>query len=280
MKKYFSILLLFLFSCATFAASPIQTDISAGYTYDDNVTRAEQDRDIEKDSILNLDASASYNIPFNEKSYFSLKGKLEINRYLDFDKLSNTRLGIHGSYNFRPFDGYTATRFFALATYERRFYGSDQRDGNATTLQLGLSKRLTDIVTVYAGYIKEKVDANHIVFEADNDRLYLDLDYRTSPRNTLYTTFGYLDGDLVTTARSGLGIVYNYWVIDDAFTDLTPTRWAYRQTGTATTIRLGNNFAFNSSQAIDVSVLYYKSESDSGGTYSGLITNLSYFYRF
>ena len=25
-------------------------------------------------------------------------------------------------------------------------------------------------------------------------------------------------------ARSGIGIVYDYWVIDDAFTDLTPTR--------------------------------------------------------
>ncbi len=96
----------------------------------------------------------------------------------------------------------------------------------------------------------------------------------------MYTTFGYLDGDLVTTARSGLGIVYDYWVIDDAFTDLTPTRWAYKQTGTATTIRLGDNFAIKANQAIDGSVLYYDSESDAGGKYSGLIVNLNYLYRF
>ena len=285
MKKYFSILpclvlSAFLLPCATFAASPIQTDISAGYTYDDNVTRAEFDNDIEKDNILNLDAAARYKIPFNDKSYFSVKGTLEINQYLDFTKLSNTRIGIHGSYHIRPFSGYTATRFFALAAFERRFYGSDQRDGSATILQLGLSKRLTDVVTTYAGYIKEDIDANHIVFDADNNRLYLDLDFRVSPRNTLYTTFGYLDGDLVTTARSGLGIVYRYWVVDDAFTELTPTRWAYKQTGTATTIRLGNNFTMDANQAIDGSVLYYDSESDAGGSYSGLIVNLNYLYRF
>ena len=73
MNKYFNILpylsfLAFLFSAATFAASPLQTDISAGYTYDDNVTRAELDRDIEKDSILNLDASARYKIQIGRAS--------------------------------------------------------------------------------------------------------------------------------------------------------------------------------------------------------------------
>ena len=285
MKKYLSILPFLLFSGfllsrATMAASPLQTEISAGYTYDDNVTRAEFDNDIEKDSIINLDASARYNIPFNDISYFSLKGTLEINQYLEYDKLSNTRLGIRGSYHFRPFTGYTATRFFALAAYERRFYDSEQRDGSATYLQLGLNKRLTDSVTLFAGYIKEDIDANHIVFDADNDRLYLDLDFRLTTNNTLYTTFGYLDGDLVTTARSGIGIVYDYWVIDDAFTELSPTRWAYKQTGKAVTIRIGDNYAFASNQAVDGSLLYYDSQSDAGGKYSGLILNLNYLYRF
>jgi hypothetical protein len=285
MKKYFSILpylsfSAFLYSFATMAASPVKTDVSAGYTYDDNVTRAEFDNDIEKDNILNLDASARYNIPVNNKSYFSVKGTLEINQYLEYSKLSNTRLGIHGSYHIRPFSGYTATSLFALASYERRLYDSDLRDGSATHLQLGLSKRLTDRVKLFAGYIKEDIDAESIVFDADNNRLYLDFNLRLNQKNTLYTTLGYLDGDLVTTARSGIGIVYDYWVIDDAFTDLSPTRWAYKQTGNATTIRLGDNYAFGANQAIDGSVLFYDSKSDAGGSYSGMIVNLNYLYRF
>lgn len=285
MKKYFSILRylslsVFLFSGATAAAAPLKTDVSAGFTYDDNVTRAQFDNDIEKDNIINLDASARYNIPVNDKSYFSLKGTLELYQYLDYSKLSNTRLGIHGSYHIRPFSGYTATSYFAMVAYERRLYSSDLRDGSATHLQLGLSKRLTDRVKLFAGYIKEKIDAESIVFDADNNRLYLDFDFRLNSKNTLYASLGYLDGDLVTTARSGIGIVYDYWVIDDAFTDLSPTRWAYKQTGNATTIRLGDSYAFDTKRALDGSVLFYDSESDSGGSYSGMIVNLNYLYRF
>lgn len=280
MKKYFSVLLLFSFSAASLAATPVKTDISAGYTYDDNVTRAEFSNDIEKDSILNVDAGATYNIPFNDKSYFSLKGTLEFNKYLDFNKLSNTRLGIHGSYHLRPFAGYSAIRYLARISYERRMYDSELRDGSATYLQLGLSKRLTDLLSIRAGYIKEKIDAESIVFDANNNRFYADADYRLNQKNTLYATLGYLDGDLVTTARAGIGITYKYWVVDDAFAELSPLRWAYKLQGNATTIRLGDNFVIDSRQALDGSVLYYDSESDEGSTYSGFIYNLNYLYRF
>lgn len=279
MKKYFSVLL-FSFSAATLAAAPIKTDVSAGYTYDDNVTRAERDQDIEKDNIFNIDASASYKLPVSSNSYFSLKGTLEASRYFDFSRLSNTRLGAHASYHIKPFSGYTATRFLVRAAYVRRLYDSDQRDGSATYLQLGLAKRLTDLLSLRAGYIKENIDSNSIVFDADNNRLYLDLDYRLNRNNTVYMTFAYLDGDLVTTAPDDLGIYYDYWVIDDAFTELTPTRWAYRLKGTAASFRLGNNYAIDHSQSVDGSVFYYDSESDSGITYSGLIINLNYLYRF
>ena len=40
MKKYFSVLLLLLSCTVALAAAPIKTDVSLGYTYDDNVTRA------------------------------------------------------------------------------------------------------------------------------------------------------------------------------------------------------------------------------------------------
>jgi hypothetical protein len=282
MNRYFSVLLLFPFTTAALAAIPLKTDVSVGYTYDDNVTRADLDSDIESDSILSIDASAAYKLPFNEISYFSLKGSLAVNQYLDFTKLSNTRLGIHGSYHLRPSSGYTAARYFARLTFESRMYDSDQRDGSATEIELGLGKRLTDLVSLRAGYIKEDVDADHIVFEAENDRLYVDVDFRTSRENTVYVTLGYLDGDLVTTApvRPQLQAEYTYWVVDDAFTDLNPQRWAYRLTGSAMSLRLGDNFSLGSNQAIDGSIFYYDAESDGSSSYTGLIYNVNYLYRF
>jgi len=291
MKKYCSILLLFIYATAAYAAAPVKTDVSAGYTYDDNVTRAELDSDIEKDSILNVDASAAYKLPANNISYFSLKGTLEVNQYLDFTKLSNTRLGLHGSYHIRPSSGYTAIHYFARFAYVQRLYKSDQRDGSATEIELGLSKRLTDLLSMRVGFIKEDISADSVVFEADNNRLYFDIDYKTTAKNNVYATLGYMDGDVVSTARPTQDIINASSAIvrDDAFLDLTPARFAYKLAAETMLIRLGDNYTIASNQAIDASLLYYKSESDYYDPvglknitieYTGLIANLNYLYRF
>lgn len=282
MNKYFSILLLFSFTTATFAAIPLKTDVSAGYTYDDNVTRAELDRDIETDNILNVDASVRYNLQLNNVSYFSISGTLEANRYQDFTKLSNTRLGIHGSYHLRPSTGYTAVRYFATLSYVKRLYQSDQREGSATEIELGLSKRLTDLLSLRAGYIKQDISADSKVFDADNNRLYLDFEYKMGAKNNLYTTFSYVDGDVVSTAVPTTKIIQSSSAIvrDDAFLELVPERFAYKLSAKTTSIRIGDNFAFASNQAVDVSLLYYDSAAEGDNDYSGLIFNLNYLYRF
>ena len=289
MQNYFSWLLVLLStltcSFSVLAASPVQTDLSAGYTYDDNVTRAELDRDIEKDNVLNLDASARYKIPFNDISYFSLKGTLELNKYKEFDKLSNNRLGIHGSYHIRPFSGYSATRFFVLGSYERRFYKSDQRDGSATLFQLGLDKRLSDVVTIRAGFIKEKIDAAETkgVFDADNNRFYLDGDFKWGRNNTVYLTLSRFDGDIVSTTVPTTNIVTAarpFIVRDDAFLELTPDRYAYRLDAKTNAIKVGDNYSIDSNQAIDVSIFYYDTAAYGGNDYTGTIFNINYLYRF
>lgn len=289
MQKYFSRLLLLsaalICPFSVLAASPVQTEVSAGYTYDDNVTRAELDRDIEKDDILNLDAAARYKIPANDISYFSVKGTLELNKYREFDKLSNNRLGIHGSYHIKPFSGYTATRFFVLGSYERRFYQSDQRDGSAVLFQLGLDKRLTDVVTIRAGFIKEKVDAAESkgVFDADNNRFYLDADFKWGSNNTVYLTLSRFKGDIVSTTVPTSKIVTAarpYIVRDDAFLELTPDRYAYKLDATTDAIKLGDNYSIDSNQAIDISIFYYDAAATYGNDYTGTIFNMNYLYRF
>ena len=291
MKKYFSMALLSSFAVSALAATPLKTDVFAGYTYDDNVTRAELERDIETDSVLNIGASAVYKIPVNSISYFSLDGTLDVNQYLDFSKLNNTRLGLHGSYLIRPSSGYTAIRYFARLSYEQRLYQSDQRDGSAIEIEIGLNKRLTDLLAMRLGFIKQDISANSVVFDADNSRFYFDLDYKLAAKNTLYTTLGYIDGDVVSTAERTQDIVdaSSAIVRDDAFLDLTPNRWAYKLAAKTITLRIGDNYAIASNQAVDVSLLYYKSESDYYDpvapnsiniVYSGFIYSLNYLYRF
>jgi len=284
MKKYFSLLLLpvFFYTAALQAASPIKTDISAGYTYDDNVTRAELARDIEKDSILNVDASAAYKRVLNDKSFISIEGTLAVNQYLDFEKLSNTRLGISGRYNLRLSPGYTSARYFAKVGYQQRLYKSDQRDGSAIELELGLSKRLTDFVAMRLGFIIESISADEKTFDADNNRLYADFDFKLTAKNNAYVTLFYVDGDVVSTAVPTGEIIQasSSIVRDDAFLELTPSRFAYKLGAKTISLRVGNSYALSSKQGVDGSILYYDSSADGDNDYSGLIFNLNYLYRF
>lgn len=285
MKNFIRLLLLFSIATATAAKTPVNGNVYAGFTMDDNVTRAEMDRDIESDNVLNVGVSGSVRFPFNEISYFALKGELDLYHYMDFSKLSNNRIGIHGSYHLRPEKGYTALQYFARIAYIERMYDSDQRNGNATELELGLSKKFTDQLSLRFGYIKEDIDSDESkgVFDADNNRFYLDLGLKLNDRNQLYGTLGLTDGDVVSTTIPNRAIIdasRPFIVRDDAFTDLTPARFAYRLNADTTTLRIGNVFSISSEQVVDASIFYYKSEAAFDNNYDGLILNAEYRLRF
>ena len=285
MKKLIFPLLCFLLilSDVSHAATPFSSSINAGFIYDDNVTRAERNSDIESDSFLQLAASTATRIPLTEISYISLKGSLDFNRYRDFSKLSNTRLGVQGGYHIKPSSGYTAIEYLLLLGYERRFFSSDLRDGYATNIRLGIKKRLTDIMSMRLGYHRQAISADHEVFDADNQRVYLDLDFRLFDKHTFYTTLTYTDGDIVSTTVPWSGIIdasKGRIVRDDAFLDLTPPRFAYRLDARTAALKIGDSYAITSAQSLEGAVFYYNVQADGNNDYTGLIYSLKYFYRF
>lgn len=283
MKMLVFVLLPVFYSTASLAASPVQFNASAGVSRDDNITRAELDSDIIKDNIISVDVAAAYRLPMNDISYASFKASLDVNRYQDFDKLSNTRAALQASYHIKPSAGYTAIQYFILAAYEQRMADSAQREGSATDLRLGLSKRLTDRISMRAGMSKEKVSADSSVFENNSTQLYIGLDYRLTENNALYVSFSNSDGDIVATAVPTAKLISSSWgriVRDDAFLNLAPARFAYRLSADTNAIRLGDAYTIDSMQAIDISVFYYSSSAYGSNDYSGTMFDLSYIYRF
>ena len=285
MKKLIFSLLFPLLSLAgmVHAATPLSSSINAGFIYDDNVTRAEKSTDIETDSFLQLAGSTATRIPLTEISYVSLKGSLDVNRYRDFSKLSNTRLGIQGGYHIKPSSGYTAIEYLLLLGYERRFFSSDLRDGYATNIRLGIKKRLTDMMSMRLGYNRQAISADHEVFDADNQRVYLDFDFRLFDKHTFYTTLTYTDGDIVSTTVPTQEIIdasKGRIVRDDAFLDLTPARFAYKLGARTAALKIGDSYAVTSTQALEGAVFYYDVQADGNNDYTGLIYSLKYFYRF
>ncbi len=262
------------------AGSPVRATLSAGWVADDNVTRASRGRDIEEDSYLGLEAASRYQLPLGRDSFVAFEGALQLNRYQTFDKLSNNRLRIGASYHIRPSSGFTAAGYFASLTYEKRMVDSDQRDGAATRIGLGMHKRFTDALAMSAGLIAETVDANSVVFETDNNRLYVDFEWLANASNTVYLTLSRYDGKIVATTipTSEIIAASDGIVMDDAFLSLTPNRYAYRLDATTTAIKLGNAFAIDSRQGLDVSIYVYNASAYRD--YSGSIFSLYYSWSF
>ena len=64
MERFF-ILTPVLYSAASLAASPLGVNASVGYAHNDNVTRAELDRDIESESIFDAEVSPAWRVTVN-----------------------------------------------------------------------------------------------------------------------------------------------------------------------------------------------------------------------
>ena len=183
------IIALLLISNNIFAATDMNTTLFAGLTSDNNISRAELGSDIEKDSILNLGASTNYKYAINNISNIILSASAEYNQYQDFDKLSHFKLGIAASYQIQPTQGFTAPWYSISFGYKLLDFESDNRDGPYTNLGFDFGKRLTDLMSLRAGYHIESIDAEAwpSAFDTDNNRLYVNIDFKLNPQNTLYT---------------------------------------------------------------------------------------------
>lgn len=280
MKKL--IFLLIPFSAALQAATPFQSSFYAGISIDDNVTRAERGSDIESDSILQIGANTSTRWSLDDSSFISLNGTLDLSQYADFSKLSSTSIGAEMGYHFRPAAGYTAFRYMATIGHEFRLYESDQREGSATTIRLSMARRLTDETSMHLGISLQTIDADSVVFDADNNRIYADFEFRQIENHSFYTTLSYTDGDVVSTTVPTQQIIDASAAIerDDAFTDLTPQRFAYKLSANTIALKLGDSYAIDSLRSVEASVLYYSSDAGAYNDYSGLVYAFRYHQRF
>ena len=280
MKKIL-LICLFIFSQNAYTATPFNTYLSAGLTFDDNITNGRDSKDIEKDQILALALTGSYNIPIDNKSKFIINGTLQLEQYQDFDKLSNNEITLSFDYQVQPNQLFTSPWYYLSATVSNIEYDSDFRDGTAMELSLGVGKRITDKIKIIAGFSVYSSDAENNIFDVDYNRLFINTDLKLSTQTTLYTTLSYYDGDIISTnvpphpaELSGIP-----WVNDDAYPSLS-NPWTYRLDAETLSIRIGSHYTIHSNQAIDVSWLYYDSDAYGNFTYDGSQLALEYLYRF
>jgi hypothetical protein len=257
----------------------VDFDAELAYTSDDNVTRAAREVDILKDSFWAASAGVSFIQWLNRNHRLVARGFLRGEVYDKYDGLSNASAGAQVTYQYRASGQFTAPTYGAFLKTAIVEYDSELRDSNLYTLGASWRKPVTDRVTAFAQLAANVRESDSTVFDTREISLLANVDYSIGSRGTVYLTYNYLDGDIVSTVESPWLYIVNAAEainIDDAF----PGRTAYRLNATTHVVTLGTNLSIGEGHSLDLSARLADSKADGGVNYERWLYTLAYLVRF
>lgn len=273
---------------------------------DDNVTRAQASGDIEDDTATRIAVDAQYALDFSLNQGLLFTGYLLDESYRDFEGISSVQAGLSAEYRLRTRAGFGAPVYAFFISNTQADYETDIRDGDTLDYGLRVSRQFTDRIAAAIGAGQSERTADGRVFDLEQTRYFVNLDYRVPNLFQTYLTYYSIDGDVYSiswvapAAYGGGSGFYEATELDPAFSEARP-HWAYRLDARTDVVRLGFSVSIDGDNAIDIAVDNISSESSnsvaygstpivpgygSGGgggntlTYDATIMSASYFYRF
>ncbi len=264
-------------------AHALAFDLEAAYTDDDNVTRAQLDSDILDDTLLSVTVGASFLKWLGKTKRLIIRGFVHADSYDTYDGLSNVALGGQLTYQYRRSGAFTTPTFGVFAKAAVADFDSELRDSDFLSLGASWRKPFTDRITYTAQLTWNKRESDGTVFDTEEISLLQNVDYTLGRRWTLYLTYNYLDGDIVSTATPTLQIVNAADAIDadDAFGGAAANKFAYRLEAKTDVFTLGVNLKISDKHSLDLSGRWIDSDAKSGGiSYERRLLSLAYLTRF
>lgn len=274
---------LLIYAAQSLAGSDAFVDFEATLGFDDNVTRAADDIDIENDSFFTLAGTGGYVL--HEGRFGTLVGKilLQGNKFSRFDGLSNVVAAGKLNYTFGFGSGFNSPWYALDIEYGVAEFKSFQRDSNITRASITMGMQVDDVTSMRLGFSYKDRDAESRVFDTQNAAFFINLDWAVVKKHIVYLTFKYDQGDIFSSIASGTA---DFEVIqasdpniveDDVFIGKT----TYRLDGTTQFLTLGYNWVQDLHSSFDFSARYLESEADDVNlTYSELTLLATYFHRF
>ncbi|MEX0960007.1 MAG: hypothetical protein WDZ63_12030 [Burkholderiales bacterium] len=257
--------------------------------YDTNVNRAPISSEEQSDTIVSAEGHATRSYLLSYRSGLILRGGVRFTGHTEYSDLSHLSALGRIAYRYQPNPGYTGAWIELAGNAEvRRHSDSDLRDGYLASAAASVGKYFTDRVRLGGGVGYEKRSSDSVVYDTTNTRYWGTIDYRITPRATLYGSVTLLDGDQVFNTASptykGLLATYAKAIETDpalakAFGGTAPL--AYRMEAETFIYELGLNVPLKGGQAIDVSASLFDTKADaSGQTYDGAMLRAVYMHRF
>lgn len=283
-----------LVACACLFASAARADSTRfgadiEFMHDTNVNRAPGPGESQSDNILAAEGYAARSYLLSYRSGLILRGGARLTAHAKYNDLSHLSVLGRVAYRYQPNPGYTGAWIELAGSAEvRRHNDSKLRDGYLGAVSASVGKHLTDRVRLGAGAGYEKRGSDSTVYDLSATRFWGNVDYRLTPRATLYGSLTLIDGDQVfNSAYGGAHALLSTYAqaveldpaLTKAFGGVAP--FAYRVGAETFVYELGANFPLQGNQAIDVSASMFDTKADgSGQTYDGAMVRVMYLHRF
>jgi hypothetical protein len=272
--------LLFFISPITYAGSDTSANLDASLGVSDNVTRAENNEDIEHDTFVSVATSFVHEAADLGTGQVFLNLDFSATAFNEYSGLSNVVGGGGVNYVFSPWAGFGAPWFSLDAQYKVMEFDSFLRDSNLFVATGTFGKRIDDKTDMRTALMYQSRDSDGRAFDTENVSAFVNFDFKLKKKMTLYTTYKYQDGDVFSSANSanvGTDIINSAKAIE--FDDVFDGKLVYRLDGTTHFYTLGLNMARNLDSAFDISARFLTSDADGDLEYEDLTIRLSYFHR-
>ena len=243
----------------TRTGKPIDVQVDASTTTDDNVTRAKAGPDKLSDDSYSLNVSKIWVTPLSEQSRVLLTGTLGGDKFHHFNGLSRAIGSAEAEYQYRDSSDFDEPTLGAFAKLSGEAYESGLRDGYRISAGVSIRQALTDRINVFAALSHNRRYASSDVFSTRDNSVRGNVDYALDDKQTLYFGAEYRRGDIVSTGRASLENVSiaKVFAQDDAYPG--GQFFSYRFSGSTVLTTLGYNVALGPRDSLDFSWRYVRS---------------------
>lgn len=180
---------------------PFFVDGEIAVVQDSNPARAAWTRDIVEDSLANATLAVAWNREFGMMGALTLRAFADTEQYAELTTLSRTSFGAQGMFRWQRELGFTAPFYQVSLTTQSDDFDADLRDADRHTLQVFMTRRVTDAFRYSFGGDVWMQEANGKVFDGSQVRLFLNTDLTLADPWAVYGTYSIASGDTVSSAR-------------------------------------------------------------------------------
>jgi len=254
------------------------------YIDDDNVRLAQEDEDIRADRSISATVRAKGGKSLDKFSILNYGASATYNKLDTFETLDNYEIEANVRYRFALTSSFTSPIYSLGARIGGRDFDTEMRDASFVVLSADLNRWITDTINMTTGVGVNAQESKSDVFDTSEARIFVNFDTNFSKTDLVYTTFTYITGDTVSSATPSLGIINVADAIeaDDAFGGIEANQFAYRFKADTAVLTLGYNRIFTPDLSLDVSARFVESEAQDDGdiTYERTIFRASLLGRF